>query len=228
MQEIVMACEIGETDVASSQPKVRCFAGHNFGDMLGSSEAEVRALLDVCTEMMTLIQALPQVVIARVRACHGRRMPARSMCDLAVAAESAAFAAPGGKGGRSATRRWSASLGPSAESGPRMALSVIRSMRTPPPTGVCESGCRLSRRPTNSCVVSLGARLLEGARHRPLRPDRHGPGRPTTSLGVMTAGAVAPDGQEGIAAFVEKRRPEFGPVASDSHERLATRPAQRC
>ena len=29
--------------------------------------------------------------------------------------------------------------------------------------------------------------------------------------GVMSAGAVSPDGQEGIASFVEKRRPDFGP-----------------
>ena len=61
MQEITAALrEIGETNtlgviIAAEGPVFS--AGHNFGDMLGSSEAEVRALFDVCTEMMTLIQA---------------------------------------------------------------------------------------------------------------------------------------------------------------------------
>ena len=49
---------------------------------------------------MTLIQALPQVVIARVHAlATAAGCQLVSMCDLAVAGESAAFAAPGGKGG---------------------------------------------------------------------------------------------------------------------------------
>ena len=97
MQEITAALHaVGETDalgviIAAEGPVFS--AGHNFGDMLGSSEAEVRALFDVCTEMMTLIQALPQVVIARVHAlATAAGCQLVSMCDLAVAAESAAFA----------------------------------------------------------------------------------------------------------------------------------------
>jgi enoyl-CoA hydratase/carnithine racemase len=74
-------------------------AGHHFADMAGHSHAEVRELFRICTAMMDLLQALPQPVVARV---HGLATAAGcqlvATCDLAVAAESASFALPGGKG----------------------------------------------------------------------------------------------------------------------------------
>lgn len=75
-------------------------AGHDFADMAGRDLAGVRELLALCTEVMRTIQAVPQVVVARVHAlatAAGCQLVAS--CDLAVAAESAGFALPGGKGG---------------------------------------------------------------------------------------------------------------------------------
>jgi enoyl-CoA hydratase/carnithine racemase len=75
-------------------------AGHNFGDMAGATQVQARELFSVCTEMMDAIQTLPQPVIARVHAlatAAGCQLVAS--CDLAVAADTAAFAIPGGKGG---------------------------------------------------------------------------------------------------------------------------------
>ena len=75
-------------------------AGHNFGDMAGATYDEARHVFDVCTRMMTAFQSVPQVVIARVHAlatAAGCQLVAS--CDLAVAAASAGFAIPGGKGG---------------------------------------------------------------------------------------------------------------------------------
>jgi enoyl-CoA hydratase/carnithine racemase len=75
-------------------------AGHDFADIVNADTAAVRALLDTCLELMDLIQSVPQPVIARV---HGLATAAGcqlvATCDLAVAATSAGFAAPGGKGG---------------------------------------------------------------------------------------------------------------------------------
>jgi enoyl-CoA hydratase/carnithine racemase len=75
-------------------------AGHDFADVATADLPAVRALLDTCVELMDLIQSVPQPVIARV---HGLATAAGcqlvATCDLAVAAESAGFAAPGGKGG---------------------------------------------------------------------------------------------------------------------------------
>jgi enoyl-CoA hydratase/carnithine racemase len=75
-------------------------AGHDFGDVSSRDVLGVRELLNVCTNLMQTIQAVPQVVIARV---HGLATAAGcqlvATCDLAVAAESAGFALPGGKGG---------------------------------------------------------------------------------------------------------------------------------
>jgi len=75
-------------------------AGHNFGDMAGADLDAARHLFAVCTEMMDMVQAMPQPVVARVHAlatAAGCQLVAT--CDLAVAAESAGFAIPGGKGG---------------------------------------------------------------------------------------------------------------------------------
>lgn len=75
-------------------------AGHDFADVSSRDLAGVRDLLRLCTKVMTAIHEVPQVVIARVQAiatAAGCQLVAT--CDLAVAAESAGFALPGGKGG---------------------------------------------------------------------------------------------------------------------------------
>lgn len=75
-------------------------AGHDFGDVAARDVDGVRDLLRLCTAVMQAIEAAPQVVVARVHAlatAAGCQLVAS--CDLAVAAESAGFALPGGKGG---------------------------------------------------------------------------------------------------------------------------------
>lgn len=75
-------------------------AGHDFADVAGKTVGEVRSLLLLCTELMQTIHEVPQVVLARVHAlatAAGAQLVAT--CDLAVAAASARFAAPGGAGG---------------------------------------------------------------------------------------------------------------------------------
>src|ERR1044071_5484157 len=67
-------------------------AGHDFADVAGADLATVRRLLLDCTELMLLIETVPQPVVARV---HGLATAAGcqlvASCDLAVAAEEAAF-----------------------------------------------------------------------------------------------------------------------------------------
>src|SRR5205814_10522449 len=75
-------------------------AGHDFSDMVERDLHGMRRLLATCTELMLTIQRLPQPVVARV---HGLATAAGcqlvASCDLAVAADEASFATPGGKGG---------------------------------------------------------------------------------------------------------------------------------
>src|ERR1700749_1666180 len=74
--------------------------GHDFAEGAGADLPAVRSLLLTCTELMTLMQQVPQPVVARV---HG--LATAAVCqlvasaDLAVASEDAGFATPGGKGG---------------------------------------------------------------------------------------------------------------------------------
>ena len=74
-------------------------AGHDFADMVERGLDSMRHLFAVCTELMLTIQRLPQPVVARVQGiatAAGCQLVAS--CDLAVAAEAATFATPGGRG----------------------------------------------------------------------------------------------------------------------------------
>ncbi len=95
--------QVGTSDatgiILAAEGPVFC-SGHDFADVHGRDHASSRDLLQLCTSLMRAVQTVPQVVIARVHAlatAAGCQLVAS--CDLAVAAESAGFALPGGKGG---------------------------------------------------------------------------------------------------------------------------------
>ncbi len=104
LRELLDAFEqVGASDatgiILAAEGPVFC-SGHDFADVHGRDHASSRDLLQLCTSLMRTVQTVPQVVIARVHAlatAAGCQLVAS--CDLAVAAESAGFALPGGKGG---------------------------------------------------------------------------------------------------------------------------------
>jgi enoyl-CoA hydratase/carnithine racemase len=73
-------------------------AGHDLSEMTNRTVNEYRQIFETCIEMMTMIQSIPQPVIAEV---HGIATAAGcqlvATCDLVVATESAKFATPGVK-----------------------------------------------------------------------------------------------------------------------------------
>jgi enoyl-CoA hydratase/carnithine racemase len=73
-------------------------AGHDLSEMVAQSADSYRQLFELCSRVMLGLRRLPQPVIARV---HGLATAAGcqlvAACDLAVAAEEAAFATPGVK-----------------------------------------------------------------------------------------------------------------------------------
>jgi enoyl-CoA hydratase/carnithine racemase len=105
--EMIAAIEV-ELDGIARDPAVRAVvlagegrgfcAGHDLKEMRAHAgdEAWQRRLFDDCSRVMVALTRLPQPVIARV---HGIATAAGcqlvSMCDLAVAADTATFAMPG-------------------------------------------------------------------------------------------------------------------------------------
>ena len=83
--------------ILAAAGKVFC-SGHDLGEMVGRDINEYRQIFDVCTELMTNVQSIPQPVIAQVQGiatAAGCQLVAT--CDLAVASDQAAFATPGVK-----------------------------------------------------------------------------------------------------------------------------------
>jgi len=193
-------------------------AGHNFGDMAGASLPDAQRLLQVCTDMMNVVQQVPQVVIAKVHAlatAAGCQLVAT--CDMAIAAESAGFALPGGKGGlychtplvavaRQIGRKRALELsmtGDPIDAATAADWGLVN--RAVPDADLDDAVADLMRRATRGSAFSKA----QGKRAFYAQVDMDQPKAYAYAMEVMAAGVVTPDGQEGINSFLEKRRPDF-------------------
>jgi len=193
-------------------------AGHDFADVAAADHEGVRRLLQLCTELMQTIQSVPQVVIARVHAlatAAGCQLVAS--CDLAVAAESAGFAAPGGKGG------WfchTPMVAIARNVGRKRAMEIaltgdVIDARTAAEWGLVNAAVpdedleketlALLERATRGSRASkaLGKQAMYAQLDRPER-DAY-----TYAIEVMAAASQTPSAREGMAAFLDKRHPEW-------------------
>ena len=222
LQELLAALgAIGESDalgvvVAANGPVFS--SGHDFADMDGADLAAMRRLLETCTDVMMTLQQIPQVVVARV---HGLATAAGcqlvASCDLAVAAESAGFAAPGGKAGwfcttpmvaigRTMGRKRALELaltGDTIDAATALDWGLVN--RVVPDAELDAAVDDLLARATRGSASSkaLGKRAF----HTQIGMDL--PQAYAYAVEVMAAASQTPDAQENVAAFLAKRKPTF-------------------
>src|SRR5438874_10951790 len=224
MRELIAAL-----GAASAEPDTRAIvlaangpvfsAGHDFADMVERDLDGMRRLLATCTQLMLTLQRLPQPVVARV---HGLATAAGcqlvASCDLAVAAESAGFAAPGGKGGwfchtpmvaiaRNVGRKRAFELAFSGDViDARTAYEWGLVNRVVPDAELDDAVADLLDRVTRGSAQSkaIGKQALYA------QIDRDQRAAYDYAIEVMAATSQLPDAQEGIRAFLDKRAPKWG------------------
>jgi enoyl-CoA hydratase/carnithine racemase len=193
-------------------------AGHDFADVAARDLAGVRELLLLCTELMRTIEAVPQVVVARV---HGLATAAGcqlvASCDLAVAGQSAGFALPGGKGGwfchtpavpvaRAVGRKRLMELaltGDVIDAATALDWGLVN--RVVPDDELDAAVAELLARATRGSRASkaLGKQTLYAQLDRP-EADAY-----AIAVEVMAAASQTPSAREGMAAFLKKRAADF-------------------
>jgi enoyl-CoA hydratase/carnithine racemase len=195
--------------------KVFC-SGHDLSEMTGRDVNEYREIFDVCSELMQKLQAIPQPVIAAVQGiatAAGCQLVAS--CDLAVAAEEAAFATPGVKIGLFCTTPMVALT---RAIGRKRALQMLLTgelvdartavewglINQVVPGGELGSAARaMAERiaSASSLTVAIGKQAFY------TQIDLDQPKAYAYAKEVMTMNAMAADAQEGIGAFLGKRTP---------------------
>jgi enoyl-CoA hydratase/carnithine racemase len=189
-------------------------SGHDLSEMVDRNVNDYRRIFDVCTELMTKIQSIPQPVIAQV---HGLATAAGcqlvATCDLAIASEQAAFATPGVKIGLFCTTPMVAL---SRAVGRKRAMEMLLTgklvdaataadwglVNRVVPAGQLEAetrrlACQIAE--ASSFTVALGKQAYYS------QIDLDQPQAYAYAKEVMTMNALAEDAQEGISAFLEKR-----------------------
>jgi enoyl-CoA hydratase/carnithine racemase len=191
-------------------------SGHDLNEMRGRSVGEYRHLFDVCVDLMTTIQQIPQPVIAEVQGmatAAGCQLVAT--CDLAVAVEEAKFATPGVRIGLFCSTPMVALT---RAIGRKRALEMLMSgapidartaaewglvNRVVPAAALKEETRKLAARIAEASPLTLG--IGKQAFYAQIDLDQSKAYDYTKE--IMSLNAMAADAQEGIGAFLEKRSP---------------------
>ena len=201
--------------ILAAAGKVFC-SGHDLGQMAGRDITEYRRIFDVCTELMQKLQSIPQPVIAEVQGiatAAGCQLVAT--CDLAIAAEEAAFATPGVKIGlfcttpmvaltRAVGRKRALQMLLTGEMVPARTAAEWGLINCAVPAGELRAATRALAEKVataSSLVVAIGKQAFY------TQVDLEQPKAYAYAQEVMSMNALAADAQEGIGAFLGKRVP---------------------
>jgi enoyl-CoA hydratase/carnithine racemase len=193
-------------------------SGHDLSEMRGRSIQEYRLVFETCVELMRVLQAIPQPVIAEVQGtatAAGCQLVAA--CDLALAAESAKFATPGVRIGLFCSTPMVALT---RAIGRKRALQML--MTGAPIDAATAVDWGLINRVVSAAAlreetVQMAAQIVEasplvlgiGKQAFYTQIDLDQAKAYDYTKEVMSLNAMADDAQEGIGAFLEKRKPHW-------------------
>ena len=193
-------------------------AGHDLSEMVGRDPDFYRHVFDVCCMLMETIQGIPQPVIAQVHAtatAAGCQLAAT--CDLVVAAEEARFATPGVRIGLfCSTPMVALSRAVGQKKSMEMLLtgdfiSAEEARAAGLVNRVVAAGDLESETRALAGKISEASPLVVGVGKQAFYRQLEMPTGQAYAYtkGVMSFNATLADAQEGMCAFLEKRKPEW-------------------
>ena len=200
--------------ILAAAGKVFC-SGHDLGQMVGRDINEYRRIFDVCTELMTKVQSIPQPVIAQVQGiatAAGCQLVAT--CDLAVASDQASFATPGVKIGLFCTTPMVAL---SRAVGRKRALQMLLTGELIDAATAAEWGlinkvvreadlAQTTRELAAKIAAASNLTVALGKQAFYAQVDLDQPKAYAYAKEIMSMNSLAADAQEGISAFLGKRQ----------------------
>jgi enoyl-CoA hydratase/carnithine racemase len=227
MQEIIGALDVAGKDRAVKVVVMRALgpafsAGHDLREIrCAGDESDVaafREIFDVCVQMMEKVQSIPQPVIAEVAGiatAAGCQLVAT--CDLAIASTEAKFATPGVKIGLFCTTPMVALT---RVVGRKRALQMLLTGEFIDAATAADWGLVNKVVPAerlhdevlalaHKIVASSGFVVGLGKAAFYTQIDLDQAKAYAYAKEVMSMNALAADAQEGIGAFLERRRPEW-------------------
>ena len=191
-------------------------AGHDLSELIDRQIGDYRHVFDVCTDLMTLIQSIPQPVIAEVQGiatAAGCQLVAT--CDLAVASDQSQFATPGVRIGlfcttpmvaltRAVGRKRALEMlltGTAIDAQTAMQYGLVN--KVVPAERLREETYSLASKISgaSSLTVAVGKQAFY------TQIDLDQPKAYAYAKEVMSLNAMADDAQEGMGAFLQKRVP---------------------